>query len=140
MKRYLIVEDEILSRTILQTFFAGFAVCDTAENGQQAIEMFTKAIIDGKPYDLVCTDLEMPVLDGYSLISRIRELEESMPVKDCIRTKIFVLSASDSPANIAHALLDCDCDDYIVKPLHREQAASLLKKYHLLEGSDYNIP
>lgn len=139
MKRFLIVDDDMLSRTILQTFFSTFASCDAAADGKEGFDLFIKSILDGKPYDLVCTDLVMPVLDGYGLITKIREAEQALPVKDCIRTTIFVLSSSGSTEDMAHALLECDSDDYIVKPLHREQAAAMLKKYHLLEN-DYNIP
>jgi two-component system chemotaxis response regulator CheY len=128
-----------LSRTILHTFFSEFAACDAAENGYDALVLFKKAIMDGNPYDLVCTDLVMPVLDGYDLIKKIRETEESFPIKDYIRTKIFVVSVSDSSVDMSHALLECDCDDYIVKPFHREQLKCILEKYSLTEKG-HNIP
>lgn len=139
MKKFLIVEDEVLSRTILHSFFSDFASCDAVENGMEALDLFKKAIISGKPYDLICTDLIMPVLDGYELITKVREAENALPIKDCIRTKIFVISISDSSVDMSHALLECDCDDYIVKPFQREQLRHLLEKYGLLEQG-YNIP
>ncbi len=139
MKRFLIVEDEALSRTILNTFFSEFASCDTAENGYEALALFKKAILDGNPYDLICTDLTMPVLDGYELIKKIRESEEGLPIKNYMRTKIFAISVSDSTADMTHALLECDCDDYIVKPFQREQLKYILEKYSLLDKG-YNIP
>lgn len=139
MKRYLVVEDELISRTILHTFFSEFASCDAAENGAEALELFNKAIIDGAPYDLICTDLIMPVLDGYELITRVRATEDSLPIMGYIRTKIFVISISDSSVDMAHALLECDCDDYIVKPFQRDQLKFLLEKYCLLD-KEHNIP
>jgi two-component system chemotaxis response regulator CheY len=139
MKRFLIAEDEILSRKILESFFSDFAECDCAEDGLQAFEMFTKAILDGKPYDLVCTDIIMPKIDGYDLIRKIRACEQSLPIQDCIRTRIFVISVNDSSTDMSHAILDCDCDDYIVKPFHRDQLRSKLVKYELI-GCNYNIP
>jgi two-component system chemotaxis response regulator CheY len=138
MRRFLIAEDEMLSRKILENFFSEFAECDSAEDGLQAFEMFTKAILEGKPYDLVCTDIIMPKLDGHDLIRKIRACEQSLPIQDCIRTKIFVISVSDSSTDMSHALLDCDCDDYVVKPFHRDQLRSLLEKYELI-ASSYNL-
>ncbi len=132
MKRYLIVEDEAGSRWILLNYFSKFASCDTAENGSEGIKLFEKAICDGNPYHLVCTDINMPVLDGYGLIQKIRECEGRNNGEDFPRTIIFVISARDSSADMAHALLDCDCDDYIVKPLHRDQLKALLKKYNFI--------
>jgi two-component system chemotaxis response regulator CheY len=139
MNRFLIVDDDALSRTILRSFFSELSLCDAAEDGMEAFELFKNAIIEGNPYNLICTDLSMPVLDGYELIKKIRESEESLPIIDVIRTKIFVISASDSSEDMAHALLECDCDDYIVKPFHRGQLISMLEKYSLLEKG-YNIP
>jgi two-component system chemotaxis response regulator CheY len=133
MKRFLIVDDDELSRTILWDFFSEFASCDTAENGYEAIKLFKKAVIDGAPYDLVCTDINMPVSDGHDLIKKIRECEAAYPIINYMRTKIFVISVSGSAADMTHALLDGDCDDYVVKPFHRERLKSLLENYGLLE-------
>lgn len=139
MKRFLIAEDDALSRKILENYFSEFATCDLAVDGHQAFEMFTKAIIDGCPYDLVCTDIIMPKVDGYDLIRKIRACEQSLPIVDCVRTKIFVISVNDSTSDMSRALLDCDCDDYIVKPFHREQVRNLLEKYELID-KNFNIP
>lgn len=137
-KRFLIAEDDILSRKILEDFFSEFADCDCAEDGLQAFEMFTKAILDSKPYDLICTDIIMPRIDGYDLIRKVRACEQSLPIQGCIRTRIFVISVNDSSNDISHAILDCDCDDYIVKPFHRNQLKNTLEKYKLLDNNDYN--
>lgn len=133
MKRFLIAEDDALSRKILEDFFSGFSDCDTAEDGLEAFTMFEKAILEGRPYDLVCTDLIMPKIDGHDLIRKIRAREQSLPIQNCIKTIIFVISVSDSTRDMANALLECDCNDYIVKPFHREQLQTLLNKYQLLD-------
>ena len=130
MKRYLVVEDEELSRSILNDYLSEFASCDTAENGSQGFERFKKAIVDGNPYDLVCTDHIMPLMDGYDLIKKIREFEDTEHRN--VRTNIFVISMSNSSVDMSHAILECDCDDYIVKPFHRDQLKSQLDKYNLI--------
>jgi two-component system chemotaxis response regulator CheY len=132
VKHYLIVEDEELSRSILHDYLSDFASCDTAENGSQGFEFFKKAIVDGKPYDLVCTDLVMPLMDGYDLIRNIREYENGHAVQSHVRTNIFVISMSNSSVDMSHAILECDSDDYIVKPFHRDQLKSQLEKYNLI--------
>ena len=138
MKRFLIVEDDELSRKILEEFMSGFAVCDTAENGKVGYDLFEKAIMDGHPYDLICSDVVMPVLDGHEMVCNIRAREESLPIVDYIHTMIFMISSSGSPKNMTQAILDNNCDDYIVKPFHRETLKAMLLKYNLIEYD--NVP
>ena len=138
MKRFLIVDDDELSRRILQSFMSEFALCDIASNGREGYDLFERAIIDGRPYDLICSDVIMPELSGHEMVSRIRGREASLPIIGYIRTKIFMVSASGSPENMTHAILDNECDDYIVKPFHRDTLKALLLKYDLLEFD--NVP
>lgn len=133
MKRFLIVEDDELSRKVLEDCLSSFAECDTACNGRLGYELFEKAIIAGRPYDLICSDIIMPELDGHELVRLIRSREASLPVVDYIRTKIFMISSSDSPKDMTHAILDNSCDDYIVKPFQRETLKVMLQKYDLIE-------
>ncbi|OHD54680.1 MAG: hypothetical protein A2Y33_02550 [Spirochaetes bacterium GWF1_51_8] len=44
-------------------------LCDTAENGEKAIRM-----IQSNPYDLIITDIGMPVMNGWQLIDRVRSM------------------------------------------------------------------
>ena len=73
----LLAEDHPVNRTVLvsQLHAAGFAV-ETAEDGQEAIELFA-----GGRYALVLSDLNMPRMDGYGLVAAIRALEarEGLP-------------------------------------------------------------
>ncbi len=136
-KRYLIIEDDALSRKVLENFFSEFARCDTAEEGATGYGLFEQAILENEPYDLICTDITMPGLNGHELIRKIRDREQSLPIHGYMRTTIFVISASNCSKDMESALLDSDCDDYIVKPFRPEMLKALLEKYNLL---DYNIP
>ena len=136
MKRFLIVDDDELSRVILGDCMSEFASCDTAKNGMIGYELFEKALVDGRPYDLVCSDVVMPEWDGHKMVSHIRAREESLPIAGYARTKIFMISSSGSPKDMEHAILDNNCDDYIVKPFQRETLKSMLQKYDLLENDN----
>lgn len=133
MPRFLIVDDDELSLSILADFFAQFAECDRANDGREAFKLFEAAIASGQPYNLICTDLIMPIVDGRDLTRKVRARENTLPIVDCLRTPIFVISASDSTADIQATILDCDADDYIVKPFKPQQIISLLQKYKIIQ-------
>ena len=77
-KNILLVDDErnflnILSRELSDTG-NNFSIL-TAENGDKALK-----ILESTQVDLVITDLKMPVLNGYDLISHMRKKYSSIPV------------------------------------------------------------
>jgi two-component system chemotaxis response regulator CheY len=133
VKKFLIVEDDKLSCKVLEDFLSEFAVCRTAANGKIGYELFEKAVAEGRPYDLICADVEMPEMNGHEMVGLIRACEESLPIVGYVRTTIFMISASGSSKDVSHAILDNGCDDYIIKPFQRETVKAMLCKYNLLE-------
>ncbi len=68
----LMVDDEDLVLTMGQTILSeyGYAV-STANSGQKALEIIAKA---EKPFDLLITDLVMPVMSGRELVEQVRQV------------------------------------------------------------------
>lgn len=75
-RRVLVVDDDRGLRDLLSLFFSGIG-CDvaTAENGQAALDLFQR-----RPFDLVLTDLQMPVMNGLKLMARIKRESRHTPV------------------------------------------------------------
>ena len=71
-KSILVVDDSLPTREIESEILAseGYIV-DAAADGAQAFKAAR-----GKHYDLICTDLNMPVMDGFMLIENLRKNEE----------------------------------------------------------------
>jgi two-component system chemotaxis response regulator CheY len=67
--RALVVDDSRAARQILVAALAllGQAICDEASDGAEGLKRFAAA-----DYDLVVTDIHMPLLDGLKLIHHIR--------------------------------------------------------------------
>lgn len=84
MKTILLVDDEKASRELFKmTVYweqTDYKIAGEARNGVQALEMLL-----AQPYDLVITDVQMPVMDGIELIRRIREImpEQKIAVLSC---------------------------------------------------------
>lgn len=105
MYRVLIVEDEIIVREWLKKRVnweaCGFLVCAEAANGQEAYEAYEVH----KP-DMILTDLRMPVMDGITLLRKVRESDK--------RVRCLILTCLDEFALVKQAI-ELDVTSYILK-------------------------
>ena len=103
----LVVDDDPDVRALVTTLLgrAGYLVVE-AENGRAAL----KALYGQRP-DLVVLDVNMPDLDGWGTLERIRELS-SVPV--------IMLSARGEELEKVRALR-AGADDYVTKPFGRQE-------------------
>ena len=76
MIRILVVEDEEAIRSFLRLALeaAGYEVVEAA-NGQEGLAMYHQTAIG-----LVITDLEMPEMDGATMIEALRDAQAQIPV------------------------------------------------------------
>ncbi len=86
----------------------GYKVIGEADNGQEAISIYDK--IGGKNIDLVATDLDMPILDGYALLYELKNRDRDVKI-------VFV--SDDTTKGVIKDLLAMGAIDYILKPLER---------------------
>lgn len=103
--RILVVEDEkrlcgMLAQSLRQ---AGYEV-DTCHDGAEALEQ-----AQTERYDLVVLDLNLPGMDGMTLLKTLR--------RDDAETKVLILSARDQIADKVRGL-DAGANDYLAKPFH----------------------
>jgi len=106
----LIVEDDARSLTLLRKFIESLNHKVTfAENGEVAYQKF----LESRP-DLILTDLNMPIVDGRSLIKKIRA-EHSEDIS--VWVSIIILSAYGEEQDIIDGL-DNGADDYLTKPIN----------------------
>lgn len=117
MARILLVEDEADLRENLEIVLAhaGHAV-RTAENGAEAL----KALRDGAP-DLLITDLSMPVMDGMTLVRRLRD---DMPA--LAEMPIIVLTALGDKAHMIEGR-SAGADEYLAKPVDYQLLNATIK-------------
>ena len=108
VNRILIVDDHDLVRGFTRTALeqVGYTV-DTAANGAEALEK----IGDTSPYDLLITDINMPELDGFQVLDRLRDVRSMRKI---------IYSATAEDADIRRSLnemnLMSDVDALIGKP------------------------
>lgn len=91
-----------------------------AENGQVAIDMLRSAMQRAEPFDLLITDVQMPVLDGYDTVRRLRELGFSLPV---------IALTAHAMRGERERCLAAGCDDYTSKPINRVHLVALVAEH-----------
>jgi two-component system CheB/CheR fusion protein len=116
--RILLAEDDPINQDLLKTILAlkGYEVI-TANNGEEAVDTWEEG---GAAFILM--DVQMPVMDGLTAISRIRELEG----KTGSRIPIVCLTAHAFEED-RNRCLDAGADGYLSKPLLMEELQKVIE-------------
>jgi len=104
----LVVEDdEVLADAISTQMRAMSFIVDTVHSGALA-----DAALSTRGHDLVVLDIELPVLDGFEVLRRLRYRKDRVPV--------LILTARDAVHDRVRGL-DLGADDYLVKPFDMQE-------------------
>jgi PAS domain S-box-containing protein len=104
LPRLLLVEDNADMRSHLAQLLRGRYRVSTADNGQLALDM-----LRAEEFDVVLSDLMMPVLDGLSLVEIAKSDEQ-------LRHIPIILITARSGKDALVSALETGADDYIAKP------------------------
>jgi len=125
----LVVEDEFVSRKMLDSFLAPLFEVDVVVNGAEAIEAFSRAHNQGNSYDLILMDIMMPGVNGLEALERIREIERENSLEP---VKVVMTTALSDPKTLIKSFHDGEASAYIVKPLDKIKLMTELKKLKLI--------
>ena len=122
----LVVDDAPDIRLLLRMVLSleGFSVTE-AESGRHALEL----LAGGARPDVVMLDVQMPELDGWETLSRIRRYPETadLPVVMC--------TVKSQPADLLQAWR-LGCDGYLSKPIEVRSLADTLRRVMAMTGSE----
>jgi DNA-binding response OmpR family regulator len=112
-RRVLVVDDEAVVREVVVAYLEreGFRVSE-ASDGRAALEAVRAA-----PPDLIVLDVMLPMVDGFSVLSRVRRLGD-IPV--------ILLTARTEEADRVLGL-ELGADDYVVKPFSPRELAARVR-------------
>ncbi len=116
-RRILLAEDDALTAALVihRLEREGFLV-DHYGNGTDAA-----AAIEGDLFDLVVLDVQMPGLDGFEVLNRIRSRSQS-------RVPVVMLTAVGSERDVVKGF-ELGADDYILKPFSPAELTVRLKRF-----------
>ena len=129
--RILIAEDDFASRKMILKVLSVYGECDVTVDGMEAIDAFMMALEEGNPYDLVCLDIMMPVMDGYQALKAIRDIEVEKGIPTNKRVKIVMMTALNEERNVKKAF-EMGCTVYCAKPVDVDRLKGVLQKLSLI--------
>jgi two-component system, sensor histidine kinase len=119
--RVLLVEDGADNQRLISFLLrkAG-ATVEIADNGLIGMERALDALANGDPFDVVLTDMQMPVMDGYTAARKLREQGYARPI---------IALTAHAMTDDAMKCVEAGCDDYASKPVNRQKLLELVSKY-----------
>jgi len=113
--RVLLVEDNLINQEIAREWLesAGMKV-EIADNGKKAVEM-----VNGKEYDLVLMDIQLPEMDGYTATREIRKNSK-------FRELPIIAMTAHALKGDREKCLEAGMNDYITKPIDPEKMFSTI--------------
>lgn len=130
--RILLAEDDFVTRKFMMNFLSKYGDCDVTVDGMEAVDAFMIALEEDDPYDLVCLDIMMPVMDGYQALIGIRNLEKEKGITPENAAKVIMATALNEEKNVKMAF-DLGCTIYSGKPINQERFEQALKKLGLID-------
>jgi two-component system chemotaxis response regulator CheY len=115
--KILIVDDEAVSQTKLQTLLSAYGDCDVASSGEQAFDLVKKAQSEAKPYDLITMDIQMSGMSGQDAVIAIRDWER---FKMLVPTRIVMVTVASDIKNVSTSIKS-GADAFLVKPFDEER-------------------
>jgi PAS domain S-box-containing protein len=119
--RLLLVEDDPDVQLLMAHVFRRLNVeADVAGNGEVACQRARTSLLEGRPYDLILMDVQMPVLDGLQATRRLRQEGWTGPI---------VALTAHAMTGDRQNCLEAGCDDYLSKPVAQSTLQALLEQY-----------
>ncbi|GIX41165.1 MAG: response regulator [Leptospiraceae bacterium] len=115
MPHILAVDDSQTMRDVVKETLesAGYQVT-VAENGLDGLEKFKK-----NKFDLVIADINMPVMDGITMIKEIRKIDSEVPI---------ITLTTESEESKKQEGREAGADGWIVKPFRPAQFLDIIKQ------------
>ena len=129
MMKTLVVDDDPISRFLLQEILAPYGEIHSCVNGAEAVQAYQRSIEQGAAYSLICLDIMMPDTTGFQALQAIREIEARQNPRGPA-AKILMTTALHDSGAIVNAFHE-QCDGYLVKPIEKAKLLDTVRGFGL---------
>lgn len=122
----LLVDDNIINLRVLEMFCRKRSIIYvTAQDGNQASELYEAAAEAGEPFTLVLMDLQMPHCDGIQATANIRSFEISKGIES---SALFMVTGQDSQED-KDGCRSAGANEFMVKPVRPKDVDKHIARY-----------
>ncbi|HEX4910084.1 MAG TPA: ATP-binding protein [Permianibacter sp.] len=126
--RVLVAEDNTVNAKLATQLLQSCGVqVDLAADGLIALSMLEKSRQQQQPYDLVFMDMQMPRMDGYETVQKLRAAGFTVPV---------IALTANAMSGDRERCLAAGCDAFASKPFQRSEIEALLRQFLRLKPFD----
>lgn len=111
----------MINREFLKMILDQRGECVCVESGEEAVEVFSSALQEQRPFDVVFLDIMLPGMDGHQVLEKIRAMEEKAGVAAGDETHVIVTTAIDDDASASRAFIQGRAVSYITKPVRQDK-------------------
>ncbi|MEQ8238459.1 MAG: response regulator [Cyclobacteriaceae bacterium] len=113
----LIVEDNRINQLFFKSVLRDKgATTLSALNGKEAVDI----VADNSSIDIILLDINMPVMNGFETIKRIKEIDQHIPV---------IAQTGYAMEEDINKIMQSNFNDYILKPIDQNKLINALLKY-----------
>jgi len=113
--RILVVEDNEINQQVASELLQGVGLdVDVADNGHIAVHQVQARWSEGRPYDLVLMDMQMPVMDGVTATRLLRETRSTQELP------IVAMTANAMKVD-KERCLEAGMNGFVTKPIQPEE-------------------
>lgn len=122
--RVLVVDDNSTAREVISAMLKSFSfLVDAASSGIEALQLLESAALEGRYYDLVLMDWQMPGLDGVETSRRIK-------ARDAENTPAILMISAHDIGRIREAALEAGIDGFLSKPVNQSLLLDAIMKIY----------
>jgi PAS domain S-box-containing protein len=132
--KVLVVDDSATNRRIMKGILSRWGMNITlADRGNQAFEELSSACTAASPYALLLTDLQMPDMDGFTLVEKIRQQKE-------LSTVAIMMFSSAGQRGDGARCQELGVSAYLLKPIRQSELRGAILRVLSAGDSKAQIP
>jgi PAS domain S-box-containing protein len=119
--RVLLVEDGLDNQRLISFILKKAGVVVTVvENGKLGLDAALGARNDGRPFDCILMDMQMPVMDGYQATVALRNASYTAPI---------IALTANAMSGDRDKCINAGCNDFASKPIDRAALINMVARY-----------
>lgn len=128
--KILVVDDMMTTRKLVKKALKslGFADLTDCDNGEKGFVQFKEALVAKKPFELIVSDWNMPVMTGIQFLKAVRTHTEGSATP-------FVLLTAESEKSQVLEALKAKVSGYVIKPFTPEALKAKLEQVYAAQNT-----